>query len=200
VRSTSTPSFTLTRIAKIALGALVGLAALAALSLLWLALRVRRRGGVGRKASALLRTLYPLLLGLGGWSAAMLLVQSLAPTVPLDSELLALLSIGLPVGLGIYGAWFRRALAPAARTAGLVAALAGAVAGAWLGFQATAGLMAVPGTILGATAGANLILLVLDSARDRAAQGHVVRRQTVHSASSAASVSNSGSRAIRSSR
>jgi hypothetical protein len=42
--------------------------------------------------------------------------------------------------------------------------------GGWLGFGVTAGLLATVTTIAGATAGANLILLVLDIARDRAAR------------------------------
>ena len=100
-----TPTTTLPAIAKILLGAMVGFAALAVLSLLWLALRVRKRGGVGRKASALLRSLYPLVLGLGGWFLGALTVLTIAPTVPLDDELLALLSIATPIGLGIYCAW-----------------------------------------------------------------------------------------------
>ena len=99
-----------------------------------------------------------------------LLVLSIAPTVPLDDALLAVLSIGTPIGLGIYWAWVRSTLAPRARTAGFAAALAGAFVGAWLGFHVTAGLFAVFTTIIGATAGANLILLVLDTVRDRTAR------------------------------
>ena len=99
-----------------------------------------------------------------------LFVLTIAPTVPLDNELLALLSIGTPVGLGIYWAWVRRPLAQRVRTAGLVAAVAGAFAGAWLGFHVTAGLVAVFTTIVGSAAGANLFLLVLDSVRDREAR------------------------------
>jgi pimeloyl-ACP methyl ester carboxylesterase len=164
-----TPTTTLGAMAKIMLGVMAGFSALAIASLLWLALRVRRRGGVGRKASALLRSLYSLVLGLGGWFLGALLVLTIAPTVPLDNELLAVLSIGTPIGLGIYWAWVRSALAPKARTAGFAAALAGAFVGAWFGFHVTAGLFAVVTTIIGAAAGANLILLVLDSTRYRTA-------------------------------
>jgi hypothetical protein len=172
-----TPASTQASIAKKLLGAMVGFAALAALSLLGLALRVSRRGGVGRRVSALLRSLYPAVLGLGGWFGGVLVVLTIAPTVPLDDELLAVLSIGTPIGLGIYWAWVRRALAPRARTAGFVAALAGASVGAWFGFHATAGLIAMFTTVVGAAVGANLILLLLlllllllDSAHDRAAR------------------------------
>jgi pimeloyl-ACP methyl ester carboxylesterase len=164
-----TPTTTQAAIAKILLGVMVGFAALAILSLLWLALRVNKRGGVGRRAGALLRSLYPVVLGLGGWFLAVLFVLTIAPTVPLDDELLALLSIGAPIGLGIYWAWVPRAPAAGARTAGFVAAVAGAFVGAWLGFHVTAGLIAVFTTIVGSAVGANLILLVLDSARGRKA-------------------------------
>ena len=51
---------------------------------------------------------------------------------------------------------------------GLAGATAGALVGAWLGFHATAGLLAVVTTIVGAAVGANLTLLLLDIARGRA--------------------------------
>jgi hypothetical protein len=60
-----------------------------------------------------------------------------------NDELLAVLSIGIPIGLGIYWAWVRRTLAPRARTAGFAAAIMGAFVGAWLGFHVTAGLVAL---------------------------------------------------------
>ena len=47
--------------------------------------------------------------------------------------------------------------------------MAGALIGAWLGFQAGTGLLAVVTTIVGAAVGANLTLLVLDIARGRPA-------------------------------
>jgi pimeloyl-ACP methyl ester carboxylesterase len=165
-----TPANTQAAIAKILLGVMVGFAALAVCSLLWLARRVHMRGGVGRRAGALLRSLYAVVLGLGGWFLAALIVLTIAPTVPLDNELLAVLSIGTPIGLGIYWAWVSRALAPKARTAGFVAAVGGAFVGAWLGFHVTGGLIAVLTTIVGSAVGANLILLVLDTARDRTAR------------------------------
>ena len=89
------------------------------------------------------------------------------PTVPLDSELLAGLSIGIPIGLGIYWAWVRRDWPAKTKSIGFAAALAGALVGAWLGFDATAGLLGVVTAIVGAAVGANLIVLVLDIARDR---------------------------------
>ena len=127
------------------------------LSLLLLWRRSRRRGRIGRTASVLLRSLYTLVLGLGGWFAGVVVVQLAFPAVPLDDVLLAVLSIGVPIGLGIYLAWVNRDLSGTDRTVGFVAAMAGALAGAWLGFHAATGLLAVITTIVGAAVGANLV-------------------------------------------
>lgn len=70
-----------------------------------MARRVHKRGRFGRKSSATLRSLYPIVLGLGGWFLGVLVVITTLPGVPLDHELLAVLSVGLPIGLGIYFAW-----------------------------------------------------------------------------------------------
>jgi hypothetical protein len=51
-----------------------------------------------------------------------------------------------------------------------VAATTGALIGAWLGFNATTDLLALVTAIVGAAAGANLILLVLDIVREQAAR------------------------------
>lgn len=50
---------------------------------------------------------------------------------------------------------------------GLAAAAGGALVGAWLGFNATEGLLALITTIFGATLGGNLIVLALDITWDR---------------------------------
>lgn len=165
-----TPEVTQTALAKGLAGTMVGLALLTVLSLLWMARRVRKRGRFGRKASATLRSLYPIVLGLGGWFLGVLIVITTMPGVPLDDELLAVLSIGIPIGLGIYYAWVDRDRSARTRTAGIVAATTGALIGAWLGFNATADLLALITSIIGAAAGANLILLVLDIAREQAAR------------------------------
>ena len=165
-----TPDVTLPTLAKGIAAAMVGLALLTVLSLLGMARRVHHRGSFGRKASATLRTLYPVVLGLGGWLLGVLVVVTTMPSVPLDDELLALLSVGVPIGLGIYWAWVRRAASASTKTAGFVAALAGSLAGAFLGFHATEGLMALFTTIAGATAGANLLLILLDMTLERPAR------------------------------
>ena len=132
-------------------------------------LRVRRRGGFGRKGSAALRSVYPIVLGLGGWFMGVLIVVTTMPGTPLDDELLAALSIGVPIGLGVYFAWVNRDRPAGIKATGFAAALAGALVGAWLGFHATTGLLALITAIVGATAGANLPLIVLDVARARSA-------------------------------
>ena len=162
-----TPATTLPAIAKIVAGTMVGLALLAVLSLLWMAWRSQARGRFGRKTSAVLRALYAIVLGLGGWFMGVLIVLTTMPGVPLDDELLVVFSVSVPVGLGIYFAWVNRDWSGRTRSSGFAAAAAGALVGAWLGFNATEGLVALLTTIVGAVAGANLILLALDIWWDR---------------------------------
>jgi hypothetical protein len=89
------------------------------------------------------------------------------PGVPLDDELLAALSVGVPIGLGVYFAWVNRDWSATTKITGFAAAEGGALVGAWLGFNATEGLVALMTTIVGAAVGANLTLLALDIAWDR---------------------------------
>jgi pimeloyl-ACP methyl ester carboxylesterase len=173
-----TPAISHGAIAKIVLGVMLGLAALAMLSLLWMALRVRRRGAFGRKSSALLRSLYPAFLGLGGWCLGALLVLTTIPGVPLDDELLASVSIGVPVGLGIYLAWVNRDWSTGTKATGFAAATAGALVGAWLGFNATEDLVALLTATVGAAAGANLTLILLDMLRAPSVGGHLATKPT----------------------
>jgi pimeloyl-ACP methyl ester carboxylesterase len=170
-----TPEVKQTAIAKGLAGAMVGLALLTVLSLLWMARRVRRRGGFGRKAGAALRSLYAIVLGLGGWFLGALIVITTTPGVPLDDELLTSLSVGLPVGLGIYWSWVHRDWAVQDKRLGLAAAGAGALAGAWLGFHAAADLLALIPAIAGAVAGANLTLILLDMSGARSGDDRVAR-------------------------
>jgi hypothetical protein len=157
-----TPEVTHTALGKGFAAALFGLPVVVLLSLLLMRRRVRRRGRFGRTSSFLLRSLYTVVLGLGGWFAGVLLVQFALPEVALDDVLLAVVSIGTPIGLGIYLAWLNRGLSAPARTIGLWAATGGALVGAWLGFHAATGLMAVITTIIGAAVGGNLTVLALD--------------------------------------
>ena len=109
--------------------------------------------------------MYAIVLGLGGWLLGALIVLTTMSGVPLDHELLAVLGVGVPVGLGIYLAWVPRDSSATTKTAGFVAALAGALAGAYLGFHATTDLLALVTAIVGAVAGANLTLILFDMAR-----------------------------------
>jgi pimeloyl-ACP methyl ester carboxylesterase len=160
------PEVTQTALAKGIAGTMVGLALLTVLSLLWMARRVHKRGFFGRKAGATLRSLYPIVLGLGGWFLGVLIVITTMPRVPLDDELLAAFSVGIPMGLGIYLAWVNRAWDTQTKITGFAAALGGALIAAWLGFHATEGLLALVTAIVGAAAGGNLTLLALDIAWD----------------------------------
>lgn len=164
-----TPEVTQTALAKGIGGVMLGLAVIAILSLALMWRRVHKRGCFGRKASAVLRSVYLLVLGLGGWFTGVLIVLVALPTVPLDNELLAAFSIGTPIGLGTYWAWVNRDWPARAKTIGLAGATAGALVGAWLGFHATAGLLAVITTMVGAAVGANLTLLLLDIVGTRSA-------------------------------
>jgi hypothetical protein len=152
-------------VAKIFLGLALALAAVTVLSLAWVAWWVHKRGRFGGKASAVLRSAYSIILGVGGWFFGVMIALATMPGVPIDDELLVALSVGLPVGLGIYLAWVHRDWTAQNKSVGLAAAVAGALVGGWLGFHATGDLMALVTAILGAVAGANLVLILLDMVR-----------------------------------
>jgi hypothetical protein len=156
-----TPSLPSGRLARIVVGVLVALTTLMAAPLIAMARHVRRRGGFGPIAAALLRSLHPILAGLRGWSLGALIVLA-TPDVPLVNQPLAVLSIGIPVGLGIWLAWVPPDRKHSATPQGLVGALAGALLGGWLGFHAGGGFTSVGTTVIGAIAGANLALILFE--------------------------------------
>jgi pimeloyl-ACP methyl ester carboxylesterase len=162
-----TPEVTQSALGKGIAGAMVGLVALTVLSILWMA--VRRKPRFGRKTSRILRSLYAVVLGLGGWFAGVLLVITTMPGTPLDDPWLATISVGLPVGLGVYYAWLDRGWPARTKLTGFVAGVGGALLGAWVGFHAATDLLALVTAILGAIAAANLALVVLDVVRERRA-------------------------------
>ena len=160
-----TPANSFGKIAKVFLGLTLALSTLTVLSLLSMAWWVRKRGRFGTKASAVLRSVYPIILGVGGFLLGTLIVLTTMPSTPIDSDLVVALSIGVPVGLGIYLAWVHRDWTSQKKGLGVAAAVAGALVGAWLGFHATAGFIALVTAILGAVAGGNLVLILLDMVR-----------------------------------
>ena len=95
-----TPDVTQTALGKGIGIAMMAFALIVVLSLLLMWRRVHKRGGFGRKASATLRSVYLLVLGLGGWLTGLMIVLVAFPTVPLDNALLAVLSIGTPIASG----------------------------------------------------------------------------------------------------
>ena len=159
-----------TAVAKDILGTVIGFVVLAALSLLWVALRVRKHGSAGRKTSVVARTIVPLVLGLGGFFGAALVVLTLWPALSLSSELLRILAPSGLIALGLYLAWAHRDWDRATKSLGLLAATAGALLGGWLGFTATSGLFALVTTTIGAAAGGNLALIAVSVFRDRSAR------------------------------
>jgi hypothetical protein len=110
---------------------------------------------------------YAIVLGLGGWFFGALIVLTTMSGVSLDNALIATLSVGVPIGLCVYFAWMDRDWSAKTRTTGFAAAMSGALIGAWLGFNATSGFFVILTSIVGATAGANLILLAIDITWDR---------------------------------
>ncbi len=167
-----TPPTTQTSVARDILGVVIGVVVLAALWLLWLALRVRKHGSAGRKTSVLARTIVPVVLGLGGFFGAALVVLTLWPALSLASELLGILAPSVLIALGLYLAWTHRDWDRATKSLGLLAATAGALLGGWLGFTATSGLFALVTTTIGAAAGGNLALIAVSLFRERSARGH----------------------------
>jgi pimeloyl-ACP methyl ester carboxylesterase len=171
-RVSFTTSQTQTSIAKDILGTVIGVVVLAALWLLWVARRVRKHGSAGRKTSVLARTIIPVVLGLGGFFGATLVVLTLWPALSLASELLRILAPSGLIALGLYLAWTHRDWDRATKSLGLLAAIAGALLGGWLGFTATSGLFALVTTTIGAAAGGNLALIAVSLFRERSARGH----------------------------
>ncbi len=158
-------------IAKKILATMIGVALVAVIWLVVLAIRIRRRGGTGRKTGAWIRSAGPIVFGLGGWCLGALLVLRfwLWPSGPLDDQLLAVVSIAVPIWLGVYAGWVRTDTPKAMRAKGIGAAGVGAVVGAVLGYHVTSGGIALITTIIGAAAVSNLSLLVLDILTERAA-------------------------------
>ena len=112
-RSTSRPRSRRRRSRKGLAGAMVGLALLAAaVAAAADGRRVRRRGGFGRKSSAMLRSVFPLVLGLGGWFLGVLIVVAARCSRRRRSTTSSSRALDrAAVGLGVYLAWVNGELA-----------------------------------------------------------------------------------------
>ncbi|WP_328647541.1 hypothetical protein OHS58_06710 [Amycolatopsis sp. NBC_00348] len=100
------------------------------------------------------RALIVLPLGLGGWFLGVLFAWTLAPSWFIAGPLVVVPGAGLLIGLGAYLA----TPGTRGRVTGAVAAVASALAGAWLLSLAGSGLVVPALGILGAALGANLAL------------------------------------------
>ena len=109
-----------------------------------------------------MRSVYPVVLGLGGWFAAALVALVGFRTVPIDALGLVVASTGVPIALGIYLGWVDLARPAVDRWTGLAIAIAGGVGGAWLGVNCADSPLAILTAIAGAALGANLALIVGD--------------------------------------
>ena len=158
-----------TAIAKDLVATMIGFALLAVIWLVVLAIRIRRRGGTGRKTGAWIRSAGPIVLGLGGWFLGALVVLRFWPSRPLDDQLLAVVSLAVPIWLGVYAGWVCTDTPKAMRAKGIGVAGVGAVVGAALGVHVISGLAALITAIIGAAVVSNLSLLVLDIWTERAA-------------------------------
>lgn len=157
-----TPPSTHGAYARMILATLLTLAAFTVLSLVVVARRVRTRGRVGPVAAATLRSILPVVVGLGGWSLGALVTLSAIPGLPIVDPLVVVPSVAVPIGLTIYLAWVHGGWPDTRRRAGGAATAAAALAGAWLGFSAAPGPLALLTAIAGAIAGGNIALLLFD--------------------------------------
>ena len=102
------------------------------------------------------------------------------PGVPLDDELLAVLSVGVPVGLGIYlGLGASRLAGPEQGAPGSRRQSQARSPAPGSGSTRPTDLLALVTAIAGATAGANLLLILLDVTRARPAGDPPVPATTV---------------------
>ncbi len=152
-------------------GTMVGFAILMLLSLWWMPARVRKRGSFSSIGGAVMRSLHPIVMALGGWFLALLVAMAFFPSMYIGGLLLAVIPIGVPVGIGVYWAWVHRDWAAGVRRTGFWASLIGGLVGAWFGFIVASGLLALITSIIGAALGANLALVLFDIKGERMLRG-----------------------------
>jgi pimeloyl-ACP methyl ester carboxylesterase len=168
------PSMTLTGLGKVIFAIMVGTALIVVTVVAWMTQRVRRGETFSRPVSAVLRSVFLIVSGLGGWFVGVLIVLTFLPAVPIHSPFLAIPSIGLPVGISVYLAWANWNTSVRNRITGIAAVLVSALIGAWVGFLVTEGLFAVVTTIVGAGVATNLSLISYDIWRERSVGTEIV--------------------------
>lgn len=157
-----TPDVPLPLAAKGFAAIMVGLAAVTVLWLAWLGIRLGAKGGTGRKAGAWIRSLSPVVFGLGGWFLGVLFSMTLWPSLSVTAQFFVAVSVGVPIWIGAYAGWANPHTTAEVRPKAILASGVGALVGAWLGFHAADGFLSLITSIMGAAAGTNLALLVLD--------------------------------------
>ncbi len=162
-----TPPSTYGSLAKRLVGAMLALSTLMLVTLAVLARRRWTRERLGRTTELLTRSVGAVVLGLGGWSLGALAVLAAMPAVRVDNELVVVLTVGGPVGTGCPLGVGAPQLAPRMVRARLLVAGAGALVGAWVGFEATDVPISLVTSVVGAVAVANLALILLEMSRDR---------------------------------
>ena len=161
------PPSTYGSLARRLVGMMLGLSVLMVLTLVLLGRRPWTRDHLGRTTQMLLRSGGAFVVGLGGWSLGALVVLALMPTVRVDNALTVVLSVGVPVGVGVHWASAHRSWTARHVRVRLLLAAAGALVGGWVGGEATEGPALIVTAAAGAVAGANLALILLDMSRDR---------------------------------
>ena len=157
-----TPSASHATIAKGLAGGLVGLPLVVALALAGFAGRIRRKGRLRPRPSAVVRSLFAAVAGLAGWMLAVAVDLTVSAGVPIDDPSLVMVAVAIPVAASVYYGWLDRGRPRRTRMVGLGGAVTGAVIGAKLGGAAATGLIAMLAAIAGAVAGANLALVARD--------------------------------------
>ena len=118
----------------------------------------------------LLGAIAAALRSCSGWAAgssARSIVLAFTDGVPITGPLVVVLSVAVPIWLGLYLAWVKRRWATETKITGLAVAAGGTLLGAWLGFGAGGWLFSIITSMLGAAVFGNLALIVLDLAWDR---------------------------------
>jgi pimeloyl-ACP methyl ester carboxylesterase len=167
LRMDFTPPSTYGSLAKRLVGTMLALSTLLLVMLTVLGRRPWTRDRLGPVTELVTRSVGAVVLGLGGWSLGALVVLAAVPAVRVDNAFVVVVSVGVPVGLGVHWASVHRSWPSRMVRARLLLGVAGAVVGAWVGFEATNPPVSLVTAVLGAVAVANLALILLDISQEQ---------------------------------